>query len=63
MRKLFTSLQELLERKLEIDANEDKDTGLEARFYKTDDDCIRAGELFSFLTKIGFLVFFKIFSL
>ena len=28
---------------MEIDANEDKDTGLEARFYKTEDDCVRAG--------------------
>ena len=46
-----------MERKLEIDANEDKDTGLEARFYKTDDDCIRAGELFFFLASIGFLCY------
>jgi tetratricopeptide (TPR) repeat protein len=36
--------QELLTRKEEIDKNEDKDTGLEQRFYKTDLDCIAAGK-------------------
>ncbi|XP_064604076.1 tetratricopeptide repeat protein 17-like isoform X2 [Liolophura sinensis] len=35
---------ELLSRKDEIDKNEDKDTGLEQRFYKTDSDCVSAGK-------------------
>lgn len=33
---------ELLSRKDEIDKNEDRDTGLEQRFYKTDPDCLMA---------------------
>ncbi|XP_041366225.1 tetratricopeptide repeat protein 17-like isoform X2 [Gigantopelta aegis] len=36
--------KELLNRKDEIDKNEDRDTGLEQRFYKTDLDCIEAGK-------------------
>ncbi|XP_033752791.1 tetratricopeptide repeat protein 17-like [Pecten maximus] len=35
---------ELLTRKDEIDRNEDRDTGLEQRFYKTDADCLKAGK-------------------
>ncbi|XP_060074042.1 tetratricopeptide repeat protein 17-like isoform X2 [Ylistrum balloti] len=35
---------ELLTRKDEIDRNEDRDTGLEQRFYKTDPDCLKAGK-------------------
>ncbi|XP_062591170.1 tetratricopeptide repeat protein 17-like [Saccostrea cucullata] len=34
--------EELLSRKDEIDKNEDRDTGLEQRFYKTDPDCLMA---------------------
>ncbi|CAG2224007.1 Tetratricopeptide repeat protein 17 [Mytilus edulis] len=36
--------RELLQRKEEIDKNEDRDTGLEQRFYKTDIDCVAAGK-------------------
>ncbi|OWF35392.1 tetratricopeptide repeat protein 17-like isoform X2 [Mizuhopecten yessoensis] len=36
--------EELLTRKDEIDKNEDRDTGLEQRFYKTDADCLKAGK-------------------
>lgn len=36
--------KELLQRKEEIDKNEDRDTGLEQRFYKTDIDCVAAGK-------------------
>ncbi|KAJ8299215.1 hypothetical protein KUTeg_023275 [Tegillarca granosa] len=35
---------ELLARKDEIDKNEDRDPGLEQRFYKTDPDCLAAGK-------------------
>ncbi|KAK3103819.1 hypothetical protein FSP39_022148 [Pinctada imbricata] len=36
--------EELLSRKDEIDKNEDRDTGLEQKFYKTDPDCLKAGK-------------------
>ncbi|XP_012940375.1 tetratricopeptide repeat protein 17 [Aplysia californica] len=36
--------KELLNRKDEIDKNEDRDTGLEQKFYKTNPDCIEAGK-------------------
>ncbi|XP_053384178.1 tetratricopeptide repeat protein 17-like isoform X3 [Mercenaria mercenaria] len=36
--------QELLSRKVEIDSTEDRDTGLEEKFYKTDPDCLAAGK-------------------
>uniref|UniRef100_A0A2C9KLB1 Tetratricopeptide repeat protein 17 n=1 Tax=Biomphalaria glabrata TaxID=6526 RepID=A0A2C9KLB1_BIOGL len=36
--------KELLSRKDEIDKNEDRDTGLEQKFYKTNPDCIEAGK-------------------
>ncbi|KAL4224492.1 Tetratricopeptide repeat protein 17 [Mactra antiquata] len=36
--------QELLSRKVEIDSSEDRDTGLEEKFYKTDRDCLAAGK-------------------
>ncbi|WAR01221.1 TTC17-like protein [Mya arenaria] len=36
--------QELLSRKDEIDRTEDRDTGLEEKFYKTDEDCLAAGK-------------------
>ncbi|XP_067656213.1 tetratricopeptide repeat protein 17-like isoform X4 [Haliotis asinina] len=36
--------KELQIRKHEIDKNEDRDTGLEQRFYKTDPNCVEAGK-------------------
>ncbi|KAK3594378.1 hypothetical protein CHS0354_032887 [Potamilus streckersoni] len=36
--------KELLSRKDEIDRTEDRDTGLEQKFYKTDSDCLAAGK-------------------
>uniref|UniRef100_A0A0B7BGE5 Tetratricopeptide repeat protein 17 n=1 Tax=Arion vulgaris TaxID=1028688 RepID=A0A0B7BGE5_9EUPU len=36
--------KELLTRKDEIDKNEDRDTGLEQKFYRTNPDCIEAGK-------------------
>ncbi|KAK3742147.1 hypothetical protein RRG08_008548, partial [Elysia crispata] len=36
--------KELLNRKDEIDRNEDRDSGLEQKFYKTNPDCIEAGK-------------------
>ncbi|KAK2153227.1 hypothetical protein LSH36_304g09030 [Paralvinella palmiformis] len=36
--------QELLIKKERIDKSEDRDTGLEQRFYRTDPDCIAAGK-------------------
>ncbi|CAL1533702.1 unnamed protein product [Lymnaea stagnalis] len=41
---LNTLKKELLSRKDEIDKNEDRDTGLEQKFYKTNSDCIEAGK-------------------
>ncbi|XP_059157800.1 tetratricopeptide repeat protein 17-like isoform X2 [Physella acuta] len=41
---LNTLKKELLSRKDEIDKNEDRDTGLEQKFYKTNPDCIEAGK-------------------
>ena len=40
--KLEELKDELMERKAIIDKNEDRDTGLEQRFYKTDPDCVAA---------------------
>ncbi|BFZ05335.1 hypothetical protein BsWGS_08373 [Bradybaena similaris] len=41
---LNTLKKELLTRKDEIDKNEDRDTGLEQKFYRTNPDCIEAGK-------------------
>ncbi|ELU07397.1 hypothetical protein CAPTEDRAFT_113465 [Capitella teleta] len=42
--KLKLLKQELLVKKQQIDRNEDRDTGLEDRFYREDPDCIAAGK-------------------